>query len=102
MPPIRLFKRVAVLLSALLLAAPLAAAAKDQPYEHYVYGALNTPTPGPVSGGLLLMGGGDRNIDAMKWFFGKAGKPHGPHTSTTGCTVLTHFSSAALDFNVVD
>ena len=76
MPPIRLFKRVAVLLSALLLAAPLAAAANDQPYEHYVYGALNTPTPGPVSGGLLLMGGGDRNIDAMKWFFGKAGKGH--------------------------
>ena len=36
------------------------------------------------------------------FFFGKAGKPHGPHTSTTGCTVLTHFSSAALDFNVVD
>ena len=54
MPPIRLFKRVAVLLSALLLAAPLAAAAKDQPYEHYVYGALNTPTPGPVSGLSLI------------------------------------------------
>lgn len=75
MPPIRLFKWIAALLSALLLAAP-PAAAKDQPYEHYVYGALNTPTPGPVSGGLLLMGGGDRNIDAMKWFFGKAGKGH--------------------------
>ena len=36
------------------------------------------------------------------FFLGKAGKPHGPHTSLTGCTVLTHFSPGALDFNVVD
>ena len=37
------------------------------------------------------------------FFFGKAGAPHGPHTSRTGCTVLTHFSTAAdLDFNPVD
>ena len=57
--------------------APVAAKeAKVKPYEHYVFGKLNTPTPGPVSGGLLLMGGGDRNIDAMKWFFGKAGNGH--------------------------
>jgi quercetin dioxygenase-like cupin family protein len=35
--------------------------------------------------------------------FGAAGQPHGPHTTLTGCTVLTHFSNAAnLDFNVVD
>lgn len=51
-------------------------AAKEQPYEHFVYGKLDTPTPGPVSGGLLLMGGGDRNTDSMKWFFGKAGNGH--------------------------
>lgn len=44
--------------------------------EHYVYGKTGAATPGPVSGGLLLMGGGDRNIDAMKWFFGKAGNGH--------------------------
>ncbi len=50
--------------------------AKEQPYEHYVFGKLHTPTPGPVSGGLLLMGGGDRNVDAMKWFFNKAGRGH--------------------------
>ena len=29
------------------------------------------------------------------FFLGKAGLPHGPHTSRTGCTVLTHFSSSA-------
>jgi quercetin dioxygenase-like cupin family protein len=36
-------------------------------------------------------------------FFGKAGRPHGPHTSLRGCTTLMHFSTAAdLDFNAVD
>jgi anti-sigma factor ChrR (cupin superfamily) len=30
-------------------------------------------------------------------FYGVAGTAHGPHTTTTGCTVLTHFS-APLDF----
>ena len=30
-------------------------------------------------------------------FFGLAGTPHGPHTTTTGCVVLTHHS-APLDF----
>ncbi|MGN6690072.1 MAG: isoaspartyl peptidase/L-asparaginase [Sphingopyxis sp.] len=67
------------MLLAILVALPLAAAAKEakeQPYEHYVFGKLGTPTPGPVSGGLLLIGGGDRNIDSMKWFFGKAGNGH--------------------------
>ncbi|MBN8846284.1 MAG: isoaspartyl peptidase/L-asparaginase [Sphingomonadales bacterium] len=60
----------------LSMAPAYAKEAKEQPYEHYVFGKLDTPTPGPVSGGLLLMGGGDRNIDAMKWFFGKAGNGH--------------------------
>jgi anti-sigma factor ChrR (cupin superfamily) len=32
------------------------------------------------------------------YFFGLAGTQHGPHTSKTGCTVLTHFT-APLDFN---
>lgn len=65
-------------LAALGMALTPAAAkeAKEKPVEHYVFGTLNTPTPGPVSGGLLLMGGGDRNIDALKWFFGKAGNGH--------------------------
>jgi quercetin dioxygenase-like cupin family protein len=31
------------------------------------------------------------------YFFGKAGTRHGPHSSPTGCIVLTHFS-AELDF----
>jgi quercetin dioxygenase-like cupin family protein len=31
------------------------------------------------------------------YFAGRAGTDHGPHTSKTGCTLLTRFS-AALDF----
>ena len=60
-----------------LWVTPAAAkAAKEKSAEHYVFGKRNSPTPGPVSGGLLLMGGGDRNVDAMKWFFAKAGNGH--------------------------
>ena len=66
-----------LLLAALCGLFPLTmAAAKEKPVEHYVFGKLGSDTPGPVSGGLLLMGGGDRNTDAMKWFFGKAGNGH--------------------------
>jgi quercetin dioxygenase-like cupin family protein len=37
------------------------------------------------------------------FLFGKAGRPHGPHTSRSGCTVLAHYSCPTdLDFNVVD
>jgi len=74
--------RQSMILRALLLivaglgAAFLPASAKEQPFTHYQIGALSAPTPGPVSGGLLLMGGGDRNNDSMKWFFAKAGHGH--------------------------
>lgn len=63
-------------LIAVSLTPAVAQKAKIQAYEHFVFGKLNTATPGPVSGGLLLMGGGDRNIDSMKWFFRKAGNGH--------------------------
>lgn len=42
----------------------------------YVEGDLGGPAPGPVSAGLLLMGGGDHNLDAMRWFIAKAGHGH--------------------------
>jgi quercetin dioxygenase-like cupin family protein len=35
------------------------------------------------------------------FFAGKAGVPHGPHTSVGGCVVLTRFS-AELDFVLVE
>jgi len=50
------------------------AMAKD--YKRYFVGDASVPTPGQVSPGLLLMGGGDRNYDALRWFLAKAGHGH--------------------------
>lgn len=61
-------------LTAALLLPVAPAAAAD--YHHYLAGDPAAPTPGPVSGGLLLMGGGDRNYDALRWFVAKAGHGH--------------------------
>lgn len=65
---------VACLVAAALLLPFTAAQASD--YRHYVTGDLTAPAPGKVSGGLLLMGGGDRNFDALRWFVAKAGHGH--------------------------
>ncbi len=43
---------------------------------HYVLGDLAARTPGKVQPGLLLMGGGDRNFDALRWFMKQAGNGH--------------------------
>ncbi len=69
--PFRRWLRALALAAALL--APLASA-KD--YQHYLIGDPAAPTPGPVRPGLLLMGGGDRNFDALRWFFERAGHGH--------------------------
>ena len=69
------FAGCAMFLTALLVllpASPLRAANVD----HYVIGNVNAKTPGKVQPGLLLMGGGDRNFDAMHWFMNKAGNGH--------------------------
>ena len=44
--------------------------------QHFTIGDPSAPTPGKVSGGLLLLGGGDRDGEAMRWFFAKAGNGH--------------------------
>ncbi|MFT4256689.1 MAG: isoaspartyl peptidase/L-asparaginase [Pseudoxanthomonas sp.] len=62
------------LLAASLLGLSSAAFAAD--YQHFVIGDLAAPTPGKVSPGLLLAGGGDRNREAVRWFLGKAGNGH--------------------------
>ncbi|WP_297833429.1 isoaspartyl peptidase/L-asparaginase [Thermomonas sp.] len=65
----------AILLAALLaLALPLSALAAD--VGHFVLGDTTSRTPGQVQPGLLLMGGGDRNDDALRWFMKKAGNGH--------------------------
>lgn len=63
-----------VLLMSLLAAIVFPATARD--HKRYIIGNPDTPTPGQVSPGLLLMGGGDRNFDALRWFLKKAGNGH--------------------------
>ncbi|MFT3755203.1 MAG: isoaspartyl peptidase/L-asparaginase [Pseudoxanthomonas sp.] len=62
------------LLAAALFALSSAAIAAD--YQHFVIGDVAAPTPGKVSPGLLLAGGGDRNREAVRWFLDKAGNGH--------------------------
>ncbi|TXH65510.1 MAG: peptidase T [Lysobacteraceae bacterium] len=50
------------------------ATARD--YRHFIVGDRSVPTPGAIGPGLLLMGGGDRNYDALRWFVNKAGNGH--------------------------
>lgn len=44
--------------------------------ERHVIGDTALPTPETPTPGLLLMGGGDRNYEAIRWFLGKAGHGH--------------------------
>ena len=65
-------KMAGAVLAGLLLALPVAAAELG----HYLLGDTAARTPGKVEPGLLLMGGGDRNFDAIRWFMRKAGNGH--------------------------
>lgn len=58
----------------LLLTAASAVQARD--LQRFFIGDRALPTPGAVTPGLLLMGGGDRNVDALRWFIAKAGHGH--------------------------
>ncbi|MGD9598162.1 MAG: isoaspartyl peptidase/L-asparaginase [Steroidobacteraceae bacterium] len=71
-------KRAPLASIALAAVATLLAAAPSFAREvrHYMVGDPAAPTPSAVSGGLLLMGGGDRNYDALRWFVAKAGHGH--------------------------
>ncbi|MBY8822454.1 cyanophycinase [Sphingomonas colocasiae] len=71
-----LLKFAGSLVLAFVLAAATPAAAPVDGLTRYVAGDIDAATPGPVSGGLLLMGGGDRDPAAMRWFFAKAGRGH--------------------------
>ena len=54
----------------------LATAAEMNGYDRYFIGDAGVPTPGKVSPGLLLVGGGDRNHGALRWFLDHAGNGH--------------------------
>ena len=62
-----------VLAAAMLALAGSASAAN---HGHHVMGDLGAKTPGKTAPGLLLMGGGDRNHAALRWFMQKAGNGH--------------------------
>jgi beta-aspartyl-peptidase (threonine type) len=59
-----------------LLAACLALPVLAADTGHYVLGDTGAKTPGKTAPGLLLMGGGDRNFDALRWFMERAGNGH--------------------------
>ena len=63
--------RCMTLLLGLALALP--AAAQAPPLRHHAVGDLQAPTPGKVMPGLMLMGGGDRNTEALRWVMRHAG-----------------------------
>jgi beta-aspartyl-peptidase (threonine type) len=64
----------AALVLGFLFAAP--AGAQAPPLRHHVAGDVAAPTPGKVQPGLMLMGGGDRNHEALRWFMRHAGNGH--------------------------
>ena len=65
----------AVVLAALLAACPaMPLLAADT--GRYLLGDTTAATPGKTAPGLLLMGGGDRNFEALRWFMKKAGNGH--------------------------
>src|SRR5689334_926253 len=64
-------------IAGVLLASAFAGAAHAAAhYDRYVLGDTAAKTPGRVQPGLLLMGGGDRNFDALRWFMQRAGNGH--------------------------
>ncbi len=64
------------MLALLAASLPLSDSVRARALETYLEGDLGGTAPAPVSGGLLLMGGGDHNPDAMHWFIAKAGHGH--------------------------
>ena len=59
-----------------VLAGLLAWPALAADYQRHFIGDEALPTPAATSPGLLLMGGGDRNHEALRWFLDKAGNGH--------------------------
>ena len=45
-------------------------------YEYYAIGDVTAQTPGPLSAGLALLGGGDWPRESMRWFVQRAGGGH--------------------------
>jgi cyanophycinase len=70
------FATAALSAGAPALRAQTSAAGESAGYQTFVIGDENAHTPDPVSGGLLLSGGGDWNYEAFRWFTAHAGHGH--------------------------
>lgn len=74
--PLASKKGLSIVLAALAASLSLASAVQARALDVYLEGDPGGRAPAPVSGGLLLMGGGDHNLEAMRWFIAKAGHGH--------------------------
>jgi beta-aspartyl-peptidase (threonine type) len=52
------------------------AAPQPAPYDYYSAGDLKAARPGPTSGALMLLGGGDWPVPAFRWFVERMGHGH--------------------------
>lgn len=68
--------RNAACIALLAVASLLPFVVRAADLERYLAGDRSRPTPDPVTSGLLLLGGGERDADSLRWFFAKAGHGH--------------------------
>lgn len=70
------FAIIAAVGSLLAACSSFGAKTTTAPYDYYRIGNVESPTPGRVQGGLMLLGGGDWPYDAFHWLFDRAGNGH--------------------------
>ena len=63
-------------LAAVSGAASAKAAETPDGYTYFSVGDVSATTPGRTEAAMMLMGGGDWDYDAFRWFLGKAGNGH--------------------------
>lgn len=68
--------RAAVMAAALMTMPGLGATAPDPGYAYHEIGNVTAPTPGATSAALLLVGGGEWDRAAFRWFAARAGHGH--------------------------
>jgi cyanophycinase len=68
--------RMAVMLAASLGFSGSAPAAPSSGYSYYEIGDVAAPTPARTAGALMLVGGGDWDYVAFRWFAERAGHGH--------------------------
>ena len=68
---------VRLALAVLALLAPAAASARPgESYSYYAIGNLAAARSGPTAPALMLVGGGDWDYGAFRWFAERAGHGH--------------------------